>query len=430
MIPQPSSWTAFSSTTRLRHALILPPLQVSPYIRQSRCYGIAPLGGLHLDAVPAPFTHLRAIHPALAFEERCKRLVRPDWHSRQWYQDNLHCRPWPAPVPHATVACPQRLHISSISSASRTTSVADNREKVSLDMTLPAILEGLLEEWPQRQCWDIDHILQQHSDTDFVVGATSVEDTGDDSRGSEYTEGDTAVTMTIRAYCEYAARQRDDCPLYIFDDTFLERGGPLVDAYASPGCFVEDFMSVLGEDRPPYRWMLIGAERAGTALHVDPLETCAWNTLVSGRKRWVLFPPSPEPPQLEPRPHARECSRDYIRREGLGDPDADTADSAVHWMQYCYPLLSPAFGSCFDFIQLPGETVYVPNGWWHNVVNLEFSVAVTENFVGRNNLEASHAAVHRDNPDLATRWLDAMEGDSVASPCSDAILAMKKRAIE
>ena len=41
----------------------------------------------------------------------------------------------------------------------------------------------------------------------------------------------------------------------------------------------------------------------------------------------------------------------------------------------------------YQFIQYPGDTLYVPTGWWHAVVNLDTTVGCTQNFCDRSNFE-------------------------------------------
>ena len=95
-------------------------------------------------------------------------------------------------------------------------------------------------------------------------------------------------------------------------------------------------------------------------MHFDPLGTSAWNTLLVGHKRWCLFPPST--------PHK------------IIDPKIKGVDhEAVSWFTHVFPTLvkvnedQESYAEKFGMVQVlqkPGETMYVPGGWYHVVMNL------------------------------------------------------------
>lgn len=227
------------------------------------------------------------------------------------------------------------------------------------DAHKPVLVSGLADTWPARKAWTPEQLLVKYGDTPFRISQRSAK----------------KVSMKFEDYVSYMQVQHDEDPLYIFDDKFGEVAPDLLEDYSVPHLFPDDYFDVLDSDqRPPYRWLIIGPERSGASWHVDPALTSAWNTLLSGRKRWALYPPGRVP--LGVTVHVNDED---------GDVDIETPSSLQWWLDF-YPLLADE-DKPIECTQLPGETIYVPTGWWHCVLNLETTIAVTQNYVNSKNFE-------------------------------------------
>ena len=70
---------------------------------------------------------------------------------------------------------------------------------------------------------------------------------------------------------------------------------------------------------------------------------------------WVLFPPDVHRDVVKPRA--------YLRRDkGEDDEPADYFATILPRIKAAHPALVPRM---IEFVQRPGETVFVPGGWWH-----------------------------------------------------------------
>lgn len=128
-------------------------------------------------------------------------------------------------------------------------------------------------------------------------------------------------------------------------------------------------------------------------MHLDPLGTSAWNTSLAGHKRWVLF--------KEDLPKSIVKGKQYRGK--------DYEDESINYFTQILPKIRENEDheqiKLIEFIQYPGETVFVPGGWWHAVINLDDTIAVTQNVMTHNNFDKVWRCVRVERRKMAITFL-------------------------
>lgn len=265
----------------------------------------------------------------------------------------------------------------------------------------PFIISEPTRQWPVFGAWSIETLLKLYTNVKFRAEA---------------------VDWPFDTYVEYMRNNSDESPLYLFDRSFVEKmkiqvadsvsdhlydeliDEPSTDkcdtrkaAYWPPSFFGPDLFSVLDLQRPDHRWLIIGPARSGSTFHKDPNATCAWNAVLRGRKYWIMFPSSlslPPPPGV------------FVSAD---QSEVTSPLSIAEWFLGFHAEARRTEG-CIEGICEEGELLYVPAGWYHLVVNLEDSIALTQNFVPRQRL-ASVLHFLRDKPEQVSGF-----GKDVTNP--------------
>ncbi|EKX49962.1 hypothetical protein GUITHDRAFT_67304 [Guillardia theta CCMP2712] len=209
----------------------------------------------------------------------------------------------------------------------------------------PVIVTDVVKHWPAFKKWNREYLLENFGEKEFEVGP---------------------VKMKMNNFYHYCDHAKEEKPLYLFDKDFPVTCPSLVEDYEVPEYFKQDFFEALGDSRPNWRWIIIGPARSGSSFHIDPNSTSAWNAVISGRKKWIMFPPGQRPPGVFP-------SADMA--------NVATSASIWEWFLNFYPATKSCKVRPLECVCEAGEIIFVPNGWWHCVLNLEPSVAITQNYV-------------------------------------------------
>ena len=213
----------------------------------------------------------------------------------------------------------------------------------------PVVITGAIEGWRARRSWTFEYFGSRYGETTIEV--YHYED-------GKY-RGDNIEVVPLADFIDkILTNSWKTFPYYVRDDwkLFLKHTELLAD-YTVPQYFFDWFTFLPGFMRLIYPRIFIGPKGAITPLHHDIWETHAWLAQLVGRKRWILFSPN-----------QRELLYNYqVRPE---QPDLDR-----------FPLFRGA--KPLECTIGPGDIIFVPSGWAHQVTSLDPTISLTHNYMGR-----------------------------------------------
>ncbi|KAH6638265.1 hypothetical protein C7974DRAFT_391186 [Boeremia exigua] len=207
----------------------------------------------------------------------------------------------------------------------------------------PFILTEPVKAWPVYGKWTSQYLLDNFPDTKFTAEA---------------------VDWPMSTYTTYINNNTDESPLYLFDRAFAPKTN--IDTSLPPPPPQRRLLdSGMLRPRPLQR-----PARSGSTFHKDPNATSAWNAVLTGSKYWLMFPSGgahAPPPGII-----------------VSDDQSEiTAPLSIAEYLLTFHELARATPGAKEGICYQGEVLHVPSGWFHLVLNLDESLALTQNFVPR-----------------------------------------------
>ena len=166
--------------------------------------------------------------------------------------------------------------------------------------------------------------------------------------------------MSLREYADWWVHRRASGPPLYLKDWHQPREQPDYGAYRQPQHVADDWLNEHwaaaggGGGGGDHRFVYVGPAGSKTALHADVFFSFSWSANVCGRKRWWLLPAA-----------QRRLASDAATQPLAADIRT-LRDAAAH---------------VIELEQGPGELLFVPSGWYHQVENMRDTISINHNWL-------------------------------------------------
>ncbi|MEH2313984.1 MAG: cupin-like domain-containing protein [Nostoc sp.] len=213
----------------------------------------------------------------------------------------------------------------------------------------PVIITDMMQDWKAMKKWTLDFFKSHYGSIEYVVKNNKNED---------------RAFMTIADYIDYMSlNDREEC-LYLAN-WVVSYYPELLEDYKEPIYFSNWFQRLPRKLLQKYEYdnpeIFIGYKGTSVGLHKDPTSCAAWLGLISGRKKIIFFTPE--------------------QKDVLYEGKVDAFNPNLEK----FPLYAKA--KPVEVTLEPGEIIYIPPNWWHQVKNLENSIGMGNIFVNESNSE-------------------------------------------
>ncbi|XP_028128145.1 2-oxoglutarate and iron-dependent oxygenase JMJD4 [Diabrotica virgifera virgifera] len=303
-------------------------------------------------------------------------------------------------------------------------------------LNLPCIIKGITKNWQCLKCWITENnglnfeYLEEHYGMDMVQVYNCKERFYNTQKSysccfSDYINNiKDKPNVLINTSYEYVKNWH--LQLNHPEERFYE-----VPIYFASDWLNEYYVNCMDDD---YRFVYMGSNGTWTPFHADVFSSYSWSANVFGKKRWLIFPPGNEeilrnslgdlPYDVEGKESisiARDCMSIRTESISIAKESISTAKESISSRKESMLIRSGHSSDtdkqCIEVVQNPGEAIFIPSGWYHQVQNISYAISVNHNWVNGCNINMMYESLLRALNDVKEEIKDYSEMDDFEQHC-------------